>query len=82
MFGGSYGRYQLLAPPSVAKDVGCCKSGDDEANVNVIVEAADLPSWLNDVKSMGPVEGLEFLRQKFQKRIYANRIKRAFFQEK
>ena len=45
------------------------------------VNQRSLPSWLNDVKSMGPVEGLEFLRQKFQKRIYANRIKRAFFKK-
>ena len=81
MFGGSYGRYQLLAPPSVTKDVGCCKLGDDEANVNVIVEAADMPTWLKDVKSMAPVEGLDFLRQKFQKRIYTNRIKRIFFKK-
>ena len=70
-----------LCPAKCRKDVGCCKSGDDEANVNVIVEADNLPSWLNDVKSMGPVEGLEFLRQKFQKRISAQSSKRAFFKK-
>ena len=81
MFGGSYGSYQLLAPPSVTKDVGCCKLGDDEGNVNVGADAADLPSWLKELSSMDPVDGLEFLRLKFKKRIYNNRIKRAFFKK-
>ena len=58
--------------------MGCCKLGDDEANVNVIVEAADLPK-AKGRKVYGSVEGLEFCKN--SKRIYTNRIKRIFFKK-